>query len=211
MDRAPVAAGQPRATSARSCGGRDPESAECVHHAIHHVLGENPDADTSRHASLSCDPRAGLDPEPAGGGTVSGCACHVVLKEVVHAGAEIGDDWIFDVDVEGVRRTLDMRGMRHGQDRVRFARPPTWTAYGPRCGVVMSVGITVKATEKDLIFDDQGESGGTFLVACPGRGGSPLVYPDQEIAVRVEERPLGDAMIHRVTFVFDLTTVCEAE
>ena len=142
---------------------------------------------------------------------MSECICHVELKEVLHTGSDIGDDWVFSIEVDGVRRSIDMRGTGRTEDRVTFARRLRWTTYGHPCGSVMSVGVTVAATEKDLVFDDHGEGGGTFLVACPGPGGAPRVYPGQEIVIRVEERPLGDAMVHWVTFVFELTTICEAQ
>jgi len=140
---------------------------------------------------------------------MNACTCHVDLKEIVHTGAFIGDDWEFAVTIDGVTRAIDGSGTGETRDRTVFEDPIRWTTNGSRCGDSMTVDIEVTATEKDRVFDDEGDAKRALVVACPGPSETSRAYPGEQLVVRVEERPLRNAMVHWVTFVFDLETVCQ--
>ena len=140
---------------------------------------------------------------------MSACTCHVDLKEVVHTGSYIGDDWRYANTIDGTERSIDDQGAGETRDRTTFDDPLRWTTNGNRCGDSMEIEIEVTATEKDVVFDDQGSSKRSILVSCPGPDEGSRTYAGEQLVVRVEERPLRNAMVHWVTFIFDLETVCE--
>lgn len=139
---------------------------------------------------------------------MSSCTCHADLKEIVHSGPSIGDDWSFSVTIDGKTRSFDANGLGASRDRIVFDEPLRWTTNGGGCGEVVALDIHVEATEHDVFFDDQGAERRTLTVRCPEDGEQVRRLEDQQIAARVTERPFKAARVHFVTFVFDFETVC---
>lgn len=135
------------------------------------------------------------------------CICDVTLRDIVHSGSDIGDDWSYRITVDGVTVTLDGEGHGKPRERIGFDPPPRWEIEGT-CGEALDVDVRVQAEEQDLFVDDRGERSRTLTVLCPEAGEGPNRFPKQQLTARVEEEPNFLREVHWVAFTFDLETRC---
>ena len=135
------------------------------------------------------------------------CTCTVKLTEIVHTGADIGDDWSYSVSIEGTTVAMEGIGSGEPRERIPFDPPYAWIIEVADCDIV-SLDVQVKAKEQDLFFSDKGEKVRTLTVTCPEPGEGPNRFENQQVVARVTEQPFLNKLVHWVTFVFDLETVC---
>lgn len=138
------------------------------------------------------------------------CVCEVALREIVHSGADIGDDWSYRITVGDTTIGIDGQGHGEPRQRIEFDSPPSWRIEGPSCGEVVTVDIRVQAEEEDLLVNDRGERTRSITVACPAPDEGPNRFLGQQIVARVVEEPNFLREVHWVAFIFDLETRCEA-
>lgn len=139
------------------------------------------------------------------------CVCVVELKEIVHSGSDIGDDWRYEVGVGGVEARIDGQGHGEARQRIRLDPPRRWKLLPADCSEVVSIEVRVKAEEEDLFANDRGENTRSLIVACPEPGEGPNEFLNQQLVARVAEEPEFLKRVHWVTFIFDVETRCEAE
>ena len=136
------------------------------------------------------------------------CACNVDLKEILHSGSDIGDDWRYQIIIEGVTVSIDGQGHGEARERIALDPPIGWHFRVPDCGPNVSFEVQVKAEEEDLFFSDRGEKTRTITVQCPEPGEGPNDFLNQQIVARVAEEPAFLRKVHWVTFTFDIETTC---
>lgn len=137
------------------------------------------------------------------------CICEVLLREIVHSGSDIGDDWSYRITIGGTTVSIDGQGHGEARQRIGFDPPPSWhVENGAICGEAMSVEIRVQAEEEDLFVNDYGERTRVITVACPGTGEGPNRFLGQQLVARVVEEPAFLERVHWVAFIFDLETRC---
>lgn len=136
------------------------------------------------------------------------CVCDVKLREIVHGGYDIGDDWRYRITVEGELVTVDGRGHGEPRERIVFDPPLHWRTAGGECGDVLSLEVRVQAEEEDLFVNDRGERTRTIEVTCPDPGEGPNRLLGEQLVARVEEEPSFLKEVHWVAFIFDLETRC---
>lgn len=137
------------------------------------------------------------------------CICEVALREIVHSGANIGDDWLYRVTVGSTTVAIDGQGHGEPRERISFDPPPNWKVAGGTCGEVMTIEIRVQAEEEDLFVNDLGERTRTITVACPEPDEGPNRFLGQQLVARVVEEPRFLEKVHWVAFIFDLETRCQ--
>lgn len=136
------------------------------------------------------------------------CACTVHLMEIIHSGSDIGDDWRYQIIIEGVTVSIDGQGHGEARERILLDPPIDWHLKLDGCGADVSFDVQVKAEEEDLFFSDLGEKTRTITVRCPEAGEGPNEFHNQQIVARVAEEPAFLRKVHWVTFVFDIETSC---
>ena len=135
------------------------------------------------------------------------CVCTVELSEIVHTGRDIGDDWSYHVTVGGV--TVEVEGGKAEKDeRIRLDPPYRWSIEASGCEDEIGIPVRVRAEEHDLIFSDKGERTRTLTVTCPEAGEGPNRFDNLQLVARVTEQPFFKKVVHWVTFVFDIETIC---
>ena len=137
---------------------------------------------------------------------MAACICVVDLKAIRHTGKFIGEDWLYVVGVNGRRGTL--RG--NGKDRIyQTEERPRWALVTPTCGGRLSLDITIRTVEEDLVFNDENPQLTrlhTKVIQCPGPDATePGKLLDQIIQVPVtEDYGLFKGKTNHVAFEFDI-------
>ena len=137
---------------------------------------------------------------------MAACICVVDLKAIRHTGKFIGEDWLYVIGLNGRRGTI--RG--HGKARIYPAgKRPRWTLVTPTCGDRLSLDITIRAVEQDLVFDDENPEVTrlhTKVVQCPGPDSTePGKLINQVIQVPVtEDYGLFKGKTNQVAFEFNI-------
>ena len=129
--------------------------------------------------------------------------CRLELREIVHSGSDLGDDWGYEIVVNGRRVSIDGSGYGRSRDRILVDPPETWILRGQEHPDVLSVPIRVTAEERDLLFDDRGQGERTLELPCPEPGEPPRHFPNQQLVARVQGTPAFLARVNWVAFVFD--------
>ena len=137
------------------------------------------------------------------------CICDVALREIVHSGADIGDDWVYRITVGDTTINIDGQGHGEARQRISFDSPPSWRVEGGACGEIMTIEIRAQAEEEDLFQNDVGERTRSITVACPEPGEGPNRFLGQQLVARVVEEPDFLRRVHWVAFSFDLETRCD--
>jgi hypothetical protein len=137
------------------------------------------------------------------------CICEVSLREIVHSGADIGEDWSYRITVGETTISIDGQGHGEPRERIAFDPSPSWRLEGGESGQIMSVEIRVQAEEEDLFQNDYGERTRTITVACPEPDEGPNRFLGQQLVARVVEEPSFLEKVHWVAFIFDLEARCE--
>ena len=131
------------------------------------------------------------------------------MDEIVHGGADIGDDWSYRVTVGGTTTSIDGQGHGEARQRIAFDPPIAWRIEGGDCGDVVSVEVRVQAEEEDLFVNDRGERTRVITVPCPQSDEGPNRFLGQQLVARVVEEPAFLQQVHWVAFIFDLETRCQ--
>ena len=144
---------------------------------------------------------------------MAACICVVDLTAIRHTGKFIGEDWLYVIGLNGRRGTI--RG--NGKDRVYAAgKRPRWTLVTSTCGDALTLDITIRAVEQDLVFDDENPEVTrlhTKVVQCPGPDATePSKLLRQMIQVPVtEDYGVFKGKTNQVTFEFDILAHYHAE
>jgi len=124
------------------------------------------------------------------------CIVRVTLMEVRYGGDDIGDDWKYEVSVQGRTKSFAERTVT--QRRPDRIGQEVFSGPIGVCDSRVQVYISVTAIEVDPIWDDVGSNSKTFEVECPGQRVA-------ELEVNVSETYYGTA---KMTFVFNIEARC---
>ena len=136
------------------------------------------------------------------------CKIIIQLVGISHAGSDIGDDWTYDVQVQGQRRRR-INGQGWGRPGRRYPVFRQWTFYGD-CGVPNSFRASAQMNEEDFIWDDTGTGSGTLVINCPAFAGVIQPSNGHQATGNVPESFgfLGTGGTNTVTFHFNATAQC---
>ena len=132
------------------------------------------------------------------------CYVSIELVEIRHAGADIGDDWSYDITIHGDRKVIPEASGRGRPGRADAGIPRLrWAFRLPEC-IRHELDLKIVSTEHDLIFDDVGNTPPFSKIIADCSVGASAGR--QLVRVQVSEWFSGT---HRVAFQFEVRTECD--
>lgn len=126
------------------------------------------------------------------------CRVTAELLRVQYDGNDIGNDFSFDVAVDGEEESFGERTVDHGTSDI--VGETVYSEEKGDCGERVSIDLYAEAREHDAIWDEVGSNSAQVWFDCPG------TY-EHELEVTLTETYYGTA---RLTFVFEIETECVA-
>lgn len=131
-------------------------------------------------------------------------SCHVTVKlvEVQYNGADIGNDWEYQVRVDTTVTNIAEHIVNHPQSD--FPDKTVFDGIKGKCGDTVSLEFSVNATEVDAGPNDRGHGGNTATFVCDG-----TEYSHSVTVSVTEDYFFGTGGTASMKFVFKIKTKCE--
>jgi hypothetical protein len=128
------------------------------------------------------------------------CRVKVTLEVVNYGGADIGDDWMYDIEVDGLATNVAEHNLANtaSENPRRVLYDRLWGA----CGTQVRLPTRIKATEVDPVTDDAGSTDLVIQAVC--QAGQAAV----QASVKVHEDSNTAEPAALLAFVLQVQTWC---